>query len=605
MRTHKNVNVNVLNLSNHELSPAMHTLLNKGLSFVPCTWPTRPSTNLSMNLDTLKEKYIDKYTSRIPPRASRLLKQSLVSIRYEFDNLSTDKVTANLTKAERVALKKLVKNEDLVICKADKGDVTVVMNTLQYLNLAYKHLGDKNTYQPLESDPTQQIAEQFNSYLDTCLDGRVITKSQHERLYLQSNVDTQTIYFLPKVHKDPVKLRPIVSCTGGPTSTASAYLDRLLQPHMKKVKSYLSNSIELVRMLQTLRVPPHAYLVTLDIESLYTNISHEEAIASFLKRFKDAPQKVFLLDLLKYVLKNNVFQFDGHVFTQLCGIAMGTKLAPALATIYIGDLEETFIEGRDIKPDLWVRYIDDVFMIWSHTRGELDTFLRELNTRRERIKFTAEVQTQSCNFLDLTIYKSPTFLSTDLLSTKIYYKPTNTFSFPLGSSYIPKYVHKSIAIGEMTRLLRATESPALYRRYQNKLIKHFQRREYPRTILKDLYSLTHNRRLEILYRTKKRVSMDRPLPFITEYMPYRPSLGAILRKRWQCVYNDPKFYSLLPNAPFAVFRSNKTISSLLSAKRRRFETERYIPDLDLGKVGPFRFTRFNHHRTIHRMRRLH
>lgn len=348
---------------------------------------------------------------------------------------------------------------------------------------------------------------------------------------------------------------------------------------MRKVKSYLCNSTQLVRILQTLKVPPHAYLVTLDLESLYTNITHEEAISSLLRRFRHDPQKVFLLDLLKYVLKNNVFQFNDLVFTQLCGVAMGTKFAPALATIYIGDLEEAFIESRDKKPDLWVRYIDDVFLVWSHTREELNKFLRELNTRQKKIKFTAEVETQACNFLDLTIYKSPTFLSTGILSTKIYYKPTNTFSYHLGTSHVPRQIHKGIATGEMTRLLRNTKSPTLYRHYQNKLIKRFERRAYPKSICRKLYSLTHNRRLEVLYRTKKRVTMERPLPFITEYTPYRPSLNVIFRKRWQYVYKDPKFYSLLPNNPFTVFKGRRAIKSLLSAKRRRFMCDGQAPEL--------------------------
>ena len=42
-------------------------------------------------------------------------------------------------------------------------------------------------------------------------------------------------------------------------------------------------------------------------------------------------------------------------------LCMGTTLAPALATIYVSDLEEAFIGERRKKPDLWVRYIDDVF----------------------------------------------------------------------------------------------------------------------------------------------------------------------------------------------------------------------------------------------------
>ena len=92
-------------------------------------------------------------------------------------------------------------------------------------------------------------------------------------------------------------------------------------------------------------MPPQSYLVALDIESLYTNIRHEEAVASFKKIFEGHPQYTFLLSLLRYVLENNVFQFNDELFSQLCGIAMGTKLAPALATIYTGDLEEEFIQG--------------------------------------------------------------------------------------------------------------------------------------------------------------------------------------------------------------------------------------------------------------------
>ena len=111
---------------------------------------------------------------------------------------------------------------------------------------------------------------------------------------------------------------------------------------MKQVESYLKNSQALLETLSTLRIPKHFLLVTLDIESLYTNISHEEAIIYLIRKFKGHPLIVFVLDLLKYVLKNNVFVFDNLIiFTQLCGIAMGTKLAPALATI--GDLEQSFL----------------------------------------------------------------------------------------------------------------------------------------------------------------------------------------------------------------------------------------------------------------------
>ena len=145
---------------------------------------------------------------------------------------------------------------------------------------------------------------------------------------------------------------------------------------MHKVKLYLKNSTDLVHLLEALKIPANAHLITLDIESLYTNISHEQSITSVLKRLENHPQKVFMLHLLKYVLKNNVFKFNEHIFTQFHGIAMGTKVAPILASIYIGDLEETFLSCRELQPSLWVRYIDDVFAIWPHPLEEFDKFLQ-------------------------------------------------------------------------------------------------------------------------------------------------------------------------------------------------------------------------------------
>ena len=56
-----------------------------------------------------------------------------------------------------------------MISKANKGDVTVVLTTSKYLELAYKHLGDKDIYQLLKVDPTQEIVARFNSYLNVCL----------------------------------------------------------------------------------------------------------------------------------------------------------------------------------------------------------------------------------------------------------------------------------------------------------------------------------------------------------------------------------------------------------------------------------------------------
>ena len=112
---------------------------------------------------------------------------------------------------------------------------------------------------------------------------------------------------------------------------------------MRRVASYLENSTDLVNTLSKTKLPTNSLLCTLDIESLYTNITHKQAVIAFARRFRAHPKFVFYLDLLKFVLSNNVFQFDGRFFSQRCGIAMGTKLAPALATIVVADFEEKYL----------------------------------------------------------------------------------------------------------------------------------------------------------------------------------------------------------------------------------------------------------------------
>ena len=133
------------------------------------------------------------------------------------------------------------------------------------------------------------------------------------------------------------------------------------------------------------------------------------AISSFTKRFSSHPKFVFLLDLLKFVLYNNTFRFDGKYFRQICGIAMGTKLAPALATIVVADLEEQYLRTSPCKPLVWWRYIDDVLAVWTHTKQAFDAFVDSLNAQDPRIRFTFELSPLSTVFLDLRIYKPPDF----------------------------------------------------------------------------------------------------------------------------------------------------------------------------------------------------
>ena len=65
------------------------------------------------------------------------------------------------------------------------------------------------------------------------------------------------------------------------------------------------------------------------------------------------------------------FEFNGEHFLQTGGTAMGTALAPNYANLFMDRFETKAIEGYHLKPLKWLRFIDDVFMIWTHGEDQL------------------------------------------------------------------------------------------------------------------------------------------------------------------------------------------------------------------------------------------
>lgn len=583
----------MVNLSQYELSPDELELLSMGISFIPSPGPNKFSNDtLVGDFKTLEEGYIANYRRGLPTGSAKLLDKVCGKIQGDLHLVGVKTHPPNLPVRLRKALHDLKGNGDIVISKADKGDAVVVMDRQHYLKLAWDHLGDESTYCPLTTDPTPDIVNRFNAYIARCLSDKVIDAGLADRLRLPPDTSTQSIYFLPKIHKHPVKIRPIVSCTGGPTSRASGYLDGLLQPYMKRVDSYVENSIEIANTLEDMTLPCHTLLCTLDINSLYTNITHEQAILAVTRRLSNHPKFVFILDLLKFVLKNNVFTFDGRTFTQKCGIAMGTKLAPALATIVVADFEEKFLRESPEKPLLLRRYIDDILLLWHHTKMQLNRFIGGLNKLAPRLHFTHDISVFSTIFLDLYIYKPADFSTRGKLSTTIYYKSTNTFSYALGTSYIHPNTLRGIAIGETIRMLRNTDKCSKFLFFKNKLIARFRARQYPARAIRAIKSIRFHDRTKYLKREDRRGPI-RPLPLNTPYFDFKQSVGHILKERWCEATADPFLSVAVPTAPFLAFRNHPTLGRILSHKRRVFSDCPPHPSLHPSRGAQFTFQRFN------------
>ena len=63
-------------------------------------------------------------------------------------------------------------------------------------------------------------------------------------------------------------------------------------------------------------------------------------------------------ELLSIVLTKNYFQFADQMYHQVQGTAMGTKMAPAYANIFMAELEESLLQNYHTQPVIWKRYIE-------------------------------------------------------------------------------------------------------------------------------------------------------------------------------------------------------------------------------------------------------
>ena len=57
-----------------------------------------------------------------------------------------------------------------------------------------------------------------------------------------------------------------------------------------------------------------------------------------------------------------------------------TRMAPSYANLFMGKFEQLAIENAPLKPFVWWRYIDDIFMIWTEGEDSLKTFINDINS---------------------------------------------------------------------------------------------------------------------------------------------------------------------------------------------------------------------------------
>lgn len=405
----------------------------------------------------------------------------------------------NLSEAEIQALQELNLRKDIVIKPADKGSAVVIMDKQQYVQEGLRQLQDEGFYTKLRAPIFLDSVPLIEQVVDSLVEGGFINKRQAEYLAGESMPRARRFYLLPKVHKPREKWstpymppgRPIVSDCRSESYRVAEFITYYLNPLSVKHPSYLKDTYDFLEKVKQLQVPAEAFLFSLDVESLYTNIEIPlglAAVGECLARYPEVsrPDEA-ILQLLELSLTRNDFEFEGSYYLQIKGTAMGKRFAPAYANIYMAQWEETVFPKCKKVPLVYFRYLDDVWGVWQHSRQEFEEFLGVLNAHHASIKVKAVVEDSAIDFLDTTVYKGPDFQATGRLETKVFFKATDTHALLHQQSYHPRHTFRGIVLSQLLRFRRICSREDSFQEAKKILFKALRGRGYSRSKLRTIY----------------------------------------------------------------------------------------------------------------------
>ena len=182
----------------------------------------------------------------------------------------------NLSRSEFHTLSRLRSLKGIKILAADENLGPVIVRESWYIREVSRLLSDERFYKKVDVVPFISIKRNLISIIDRL--GHSI--GDKLKSYIVHNHAPAHFRLLPKVHKCPLVGRLIVASTSYLTTQASRFIHCTLAPLLSSLPSYLKESSDLVRQLNSLSTVPGSYLVTADVTSPYTNIPVKECITT-------------------------------------------------------------------------------------------------------------------------------------------------------------------------------------------------------------------------------------------------------------------------------------------------------------------------------------
>ena len=149
------------------------------------------------------------------------------------------KFESNLSAEEINSLKALMRNKDIIIQKANKGNTVVITDKNKYVEGVKCAISDSNKFVQLNITPekylnyTTNVEKKFKQLFKDLLDNDKISKDEYD-IICPKGSRPGILYGNPKIHKPVVdnlpKFRPILFAINTPGYNLAEFLIPILEP---------------------------------------------------------------------------------------------------------------------------------------------------------------------------------------------------------------------------------------------------------------------------------------------------------------------------------------------------------------------------------------
>ena len=300
---------------------------------------------------------------------------------------------------------------------------------------------------------------------------------------------------------DDLKRRLINGGVNLVTNGLSKLLEKILKPLVPHLGSFIKDEFDFVTKIPR-KVQAGVYAVTCDVTSLYTSIPMElgtEAISYWLCKLSNLiPNRFtprFVIEAIQFVLENNFFSFNGEIWHQCTGTAMGKSFAPPYACLVMGYLEETRLfpcllpanfdeETTALIIKYFYRYIDDNFNFLPDLVRP-DVFLGVLNSMDNAIQYTMTLPAPYEKFSKSNDYLAIRVIINHLgdIKTNVFYKETNAHDYLQFDSHHPHHTKANIPYTLAKRIILLTSDDEWVKQNLSDLRTFLLNRKYPPEVI--------------------------------------------------------------------------------------------------------------------------